>query len=156
MWQHIPTLLHAVIRNNGVVAIPRYRTVSLPALQWHLQRGGSCHDHTHWWKQKAQTHLFSSYRCLFNSCTGLLCAGFHIYPHTAWHIPSPSPPTACWFRSCLFLSGFHPEASVGDRIILRVVINCISYFLLFHLHRASHCLLGAFLVRSWSLIGSNS
>lgn len=116
------------------VSIPHYRTVSLP-LQQRL-RGGILHDHTGEIIKRNTQFFWSSYRCLFSSCMVLLFTGFHIYPRTMWHIPSASHPP-CWFRSCPFLSGFYPKASVGDRIILRVVINCISYFLIFHLHCAS-------------------
>lgn len=35
-----------------------------------------------------------------------------------------------WFRSLPFLSGLHPKVPVGDGIIIRVLINCISHFLL--------------------------
>ena len=119
----------SVIRNSDVAAIPRHCSVSLPPQTF---AGGADPARP----QSANT-FFPSYRRLLNSCTALLFTDFHIYPHTAWHIPSPSPPIPCWFRSCPFLSGFYPKASVGDRIISRVVINCISYFLLFHLHCAS-------------------
>lgn len=94
-------------------------------------------DRTHWWKKRAQTHFFRSYRCLFNLCAVLLFTGFHIYPHAEWHIQSPPFPS-CWFHSCPFLSGFNPKASVRDRIILRAVINCI-FFLLLHSASCTVC-----------------
>lgn len=127
-------LLYGSVTNKVLYHYPPLsHHVAVPSQQHFLR--GDLHDHT-CESIKAQTHFFlSPYRWLFNLCTLLLFTGFHIYPHTS--VPRPQAPPPRWFRSCPFLSSFYPKASVGDRIILRVVINCISYFLLFHLRCAS-------------------
>lgn len=122
-------LLHAVIRNNNVVSIPplSHRVTSSATT---FARGGSCMTRPTGESIKRQ-HIFS--RLIAACLTRALCC----YLQASTFIPTqcdtsqvPPLPPPRWFRSCPFLSGFYPKASVGDRIILRVVINCISYFLL--------------------------
>lgn len=96
--------------------------------QHHLQRGILT---TRASVSKKQQNIFSQLIAAYLTCA--LCC----YLQASTFIPTqcdtsqvPPLPPSCWFRSCPFLSGFYPKASVGDRIILRVVINCISYFFL--------------------------
>ncbi len=135
--QHNLMLLHAVVRNNDNIAIPRYCYVSLSPPPQHMQRGDPAWPHAR--VKAGDANIFSH---LIAAC---LTHALSCYLQASTFIPtqcdtSPVPPPAappCWFRSCLFLSGFYPQALVGDRIILRVVINCIFHFLHCHLHRAS-------------------
>lgn len=126
--KHNPTRPHAIIRNNSPL-------LSLP-LQPHSWRRSCMTICTS--ESIKRKHIFFPPGLSLACLTRAVCR----YLPTPTFIPTrcdtaPSLPPPWWFRSCPLLSGFYPKASVEARIILRVVINCISYFLLYHLRRAS-------------------
>lgn len=122
-----------VLQTKCCITIPPYRIMS-PFPRNSIFWEGTCMT-THV-KALKPKHIFFCH--LIAGClTCALCCYLQastFIPTQACHVLKPPPR---WFRSCPFLSSFYPKASVGDRIILRVVINCISYFLLFHLRCAS-------------------
>lgn len=106
-------------RVPGAVSTGEPRLLSAP-----LRKNMHVSDPT--WIQgvKVQTRFFflSAYRRLFSSRCVLLFTELRVYP-SAHAVLDGS-------RSRPFLSGLHPKAPVGDGIIIRVLINCISHFLL--------------------------
>lgn len=71
---------------------------------------------------KVQTVIF------FSRLIAVLTPAVFGYLQSSAFIPRARRPR--WFRSLPFLSGLYPKVPVGDGIIIRVLINCISHFLL--------------------------
>lgn len=74
------------------------------------------------WIEGAKVQVF------FPRLIAVLTPAVFCYLQSYAFIPRARRPR--WFRSLPFLSGLHPKVPVGDGIIIRVLINCISHFLL--------------------------